>query len=112
MLVYILGLIVLNFKNRFAAVYSFLNANCTYLENKMELDSNLGFQVGANCTNLGKKIGSHILPQNFVLMPVALTLKAKEKQALCSYFEKVKVAKTKNDAAKGEEATCPYVKFP
>jgi hypothetical protein len=43
MLVYILGLIVLNFKNRFAAVYSFLNANCTYLENKMELDSNLGF---------------------------------------------------------------------
>jgi hypothetical protein len=63
-LVYILGLIVLNLKDRFelSALYLFLNANCTYLENKMELDSNLGFLVGANCTYLGKKIGSHILP--------------------------------------------------
>jgi hypothetical protein len=44
-------------------------------------------------------------------MPVALTLKLKEKYALCSYFEKVKVAtkKKKKDLAKGEEAT--YVKF-
>jgi len=41
-LVYILGLIVLNFKDRFElSIYSFLNANCTYL---------------------GKKFGSHILP--------------------------------------------------
>jgi hypothetical protein len=74
-------LIVLNFKDRFelSTLYSFLNANCTYLENKTELDSNLRFLVGASCTYLGKKIGSHILPWNFVLMPVALTLKIKEK---------------------------------
>ncbi len=60
MLVYIVGLIVLNFKNRFAlsAVYSFLNANCTYLENKMELDSSFGFRWVPIAPTLEKKLGA------------------------------------------------------
>ncbi len=88
MLVYILGLTVLNFKDRFelSTLYSFLNANCTYLENKMELDSNLGFWVGANCTYLGIKNWEPHSALEFCIDASCPYLKSKRKVSTLQLF--------------------------